>query len=161
MAETPTTRPALARPAMLVATLGGTGLAPRAPGTCGSLVAAMCAWLIAEAAGPAWLVAGAAVLFFAGWWAASALVARLGEDPQIIVVDEAAGQFLTLAAAPLDPRFYIAGFVLFRFFDVVKPWPVGWADRRIGGGFGVMLDDILAALYAASVLLIARYFLGR
>ncbi len=51
--------------------------------------------------------------------------------------------------------------MLFRFFDMVKPWPVGWADRRIGGGFGVMFDDILAALYAAAILLIARYLLGR
>jgi len=148
-------------PAMLVATLGGVGLLPKAPGTFGSLVALPFAWLVARAAGPAGLLAAAAVLFAAGWWAAAIVARRLGHDPQIVVVDEAAGQFLTLVAAPLDLWHFAAGFALFRLFDITKPWPVGWADRNIHGGFGCMFDDTLAALYAVAVLLAGGWVLGR
>ncbi|HUZ71583.1 MAG TPA: phosphatidylglycerophosphatase A [Stellaceae bacterium] len=149
-------------PAMLAATLCGVGFMPRAPGTWGTLVALPFAWLVARAWGAGGLVAGAFVLFVLGWWAAAAVTRVCGKDPQFIVIDEAAGQFLALAAAPpLDPWFYVAAFGLFRIFDIAKPFPVGWADRRIGGGFGVMFDDALAAVYAALVLMIARLLLGR
>ncbi len=148
-------------PATLVATLGGVGFMPFAPGTFGSLAALPFAWLAMRAGGAPALVAGAAILFVVGWWAAARVARDAGDDPGFVVVDEAAGQFLTLAAAPLDPWFWAAGFALFRLFDVAKPWPVGWADARIRGGFGIMFDDVLAALYAAGALLAARYFLGR
>ncbi len=149
-------------PAMVAATLCGVGLIPRAPGTWGSLAALPFAWLVARAWGAGGLAAGAVVLFLLGWWAAAAVTRAYGKDPQFVVIDEAAGQFLALAAAPvLDPWFFVAAFGLFRLFDIAKPFPVGWADRRIGGGFGVMFDDVLAAVYAAIVLLIARHFLGR
>jgi phosphatidylglycerophosphatase A len=161
MTAAPATRLPLSHPAMLIATLAGVGFVPRAPGTLGSLVAVPFAWLIARSWGAFGLVVAAAGLFLIGWWAASVTTRFLGKDPSAVVVDEAAGQWLTLAAAPLDPLSYLAGFALFRMFDIWKPWPVGWADRRIGGGFGVMFDDVLAALYAASVLLIARFLLGR
>ncbi len=70
-----------------------------------------------------------------------------------MVIDEVAGQWLTLAlAAPLDPLFYAAGFLLFRVFDILKPWPVNWADDQLKGGLGIMADDIIAAGYAAGVL---------
>ena len=161
MADAPATRLPLRHPAMFVATLAGVGLLPRAPGTWGSLVAVPFAWIIARGGGGAALLAATAALFLLGWWAAAVAVPSLGHDPPAVVVDEAVGQWLTLAAAPLDPLFYLAGFALFRVFDVWKPWPIGWADRRIGGGFGIMFDDVLAALYAAVVLLIARSLLGR
>jgi phosphatidylglycerophosphatase A len=148
-------------PAMLVATLGGVGLAPKAPGTLGALVSLPFAWLIVRAGGTPWLIGAAALLFAVGWWAASIVARTLGKDPRAVVVDEAVGQWLTLAAAPLDPWFYVAAFVLFRVFDIWKPWPVGWADRQITGGFGTMIDDILAAIYAIMVLLIGRWLLGR
>jgi phosphatidylglycerophosphatase A len=151
----------LAHPAMLVATLGGIGLSPKAPGTLGALVALPFGWLIARSAGAPGLVVAAALLFAVGWWAAAVVSRSLGKDPRAVVVDEASGQWLTLAAAPLDPWFYAAAFVLFRFFDIVKPWPVGWADRAIAGGFGTMIDDTLAALYAVIFLLLARWLLGR
>jgi phosphatidylglycerophosphatase A len=148
-------------PAMLVATLGGVGLVPRAPGTLGSLVALPFAWGVARVWGAGGLVAASLLLFALGWWAASVVTRARGGDPPYIVIDEAAGQFLALAAVPLALPFYAAAFALFRLFDVAKPFPVGWADRHIGGGFGVMFDDVLAALYAAAILLIARYLLGR
>ena len=159
VADGPARRLPLRHPAMLVATLAGVGFAPRAPGTLGSLVAVPFAWMIVRGGGTVALLAAAAALFLAGWWAASIAARSLGSDPPAVVVDEAAGQWLTLAAAPLDPLSYLAGFALFRLFDIWKPWPVRWADRRIGGGFGIMFDDILAALYAAAVLLLARVLL--
>ena len=146
---------------MLVATLGGIGFSPKSPGTLGSLVALPFAWLILRAGGPPALLAAAALLFAVGWWAAAIVCRALGKDPRVIVVDEAAGQWLTLAAAPLDPWFFAAAFVLFRIFDIWKPWPVSWADQRILGGFGTMIDDIAAAIYAIVILLIGRHFLGR
>ncbi len=69
-------------------------------------------------------------------------------DPGFIVIDEIAAQLLVLAAAPLDWRFYLAAFLLFRLFDIWKPFPVSWLDRNVKGGFGIMLDDVAAALYA-------------
>jgi phosphatidylglycerophosphatase A len=150
-----------AHPAMLVATLCGVGLAPKAPGTAGSLVTVPVAWLIARESGSGGLIVAACVVFAIGWWAAAIVARAQGPDPQIVVVDEAAGQLLALAAAPLDPWFYAAGFVLFRAFDIAKPFPAGWADRRVPGGFGVMIDDIFAAVYAAILLLIGRWLLGR
>lgn len=74
------------------------------------------------------------------------------EDPGAIVIDEVAAQWLVLLPAPLDPLSYAVAFVLFRIFDIWKPWPVRSADRRIAGGFGIMLDDLLAAVYAIAVL---------
>lgn len=74
------------------------------------------------------------------------------DDPKEVVVDEVAGQWLVLAAIPADPALFALGFVLFRIFDIFKPWPVRWADRQVGGGLGIMLDDLLAALYGALIL---------
>ena len=76
-------------------------------------------------------------------------------DPGAIVIDEVAAQWLVLLPAPLDPLSYAAAFVLFRIFDIWKPWPVRWADRRLSGGLGIMLDDLLAAVYAVLVFLVA------
>jgi len=151
----------LTHPAMLVATLGGIGLSPKAPGTLGALIALPVGWLIARSAGATGLIVAAALLFALGWWAAAIVCRSHGKDPREIVVDEASGMWLTLAAAPLDLWYFAAAFVLFRIFDIVKPWPVSWADQRIPGGFGAMIDDTLAAVYAAIVLLLARWLLGR
>jgi phosphatidylglycerophosphatase A len=152
----------MADPARLIATWFGAGLLPWAPGTWGSLAALPFAWAIAWAGGAPGLVTAALLLFFIGWWAAGRTEHASGiADEGAIVVDEVAGQWLTLAAAPLDPLAYLAGFLLFRLFDITKPWPVRWADRRLGGGLGVMADDMLAALYAALALLGGRLVLGR
>ena len=82
------------------------------------------------------------------------------DDPGAVVIDEVAGQWLTLLPAATTVWWHwLAGFALFRFFDIVKPWPVGWADRRVKGGLGVMVDDIIAGAYAG-VLLYALIRLG-
>jgi len=80
---------------------------------------------------------------------------RIG-DPGAVVIDEIAAQLLVLAAAPLDWRFYVVAFLLFRLFDIWKPFPVDWLDRNVKGGFGIMLDDIAAALYALVLIAIGR-----
>ena len=68
-----------------------------------------------------------------------------------IVIDEVAGQWLALIPLPLDPGLYLLAFLAFRLFDILKPWPVGWADRRLPGAFGIMADDLLAGLYAGGL----------
>lgn len=144
-----------------ISTWFGVGLLPVAPGTWGSLAALPFAWALLELGGRAALLAAAAALFFVGWKAANLYEARTGEtDPGPVVVDEVVGQWLTLVAASPDHWWtFAAGFALFRLFDIVKPWPVGWFDRRIKGGLGIMLDDVFAALYALLGLL-AVYALG-
>lgn len=153
-------------PGTLIATWFGVGLLPWAPGTWGSLVALPLAWLIAAQFGRIGLLLATLLVLAVGWLAAAAVTKASGvEDEGSVVVDEVAGQWLTLVAAPLSPLAYAMGFLLFRLFDIAKPWPVRWADRAIGGGLGVMADDVLAALYAAlalSVLLwLGEALLGR
>jgi len=136
-------------PAKIVATWFGAGLARKAPGTWGSIAALPFAWTIQYWAGSAGLVLAAMLVFLIGWAASNRLVETMGiEDPQIIVVDEVVGQWLTLACGPLSIPAYLIGLLLFRVADITKPFPASWADRQVGGGLGVMLDDVLAALYS-------------
>jgi phosphatidylglycerophosphatase A len=140
-------------PAVVVASWFGAGLLPVAPGTWGSLAALPCAWAICSLWGAAGLAVAAAIVFAAGWWAAATVAKKSGvKDPGAIVVDEVAAQLLVLLAAPSRPLAWALALLLFRIFDIWKPWPVRWADRHIAGGLGIMLDDILAAVYAALVL---------
>ncbi len=149
----------LKNPTVLLATWFGAGLLPKAPGTWGTLAALPFAWAIHSYAGWLGLATGVVVVFAIGIWAANGYTARLGgEDPGPVVIDEVAGLWLTLLpiayVAPRAPDLPLYGvaFVLFRIFDIVKPWPVSWADKTLKGGLGIMLDDILAAIYAALVL---------
>ncbi|MDR3389237.1 MAG: phosphatidylglycerophosphatase A [Rudaea sp.] len=147
-------------PAGWIATGFGSGLSPFAPGTAGS-VAALLPWLgLRELPLPFYAIA--LVLAFAlGVWACNWIVGTLSiADPGIAVWDEFVGQWIALTplfwlAPPWSKHgcwWIFAGFLLFRIFDVWKPWPVSWADRSIGGGLGVMLDDVIAGFYAAIVL---------
>jgi phosphatidylglycerophosphatase A len=150
------------RAAALLVTWFGSGWLPRAPGSWGSLAALPFAWLMVAQGGPGLLAFAAVALFAAGCWAVDiALRETRSKDPGWIVIDEVVGQWLTLLAAPFSLGGYAAGFLLFRLFDIWKPWPVSWVDRKLEGGFGVMADDVLAALYAAIVLVVGRYLFGR
>lgn len=156
-------RALLAHPAGWIAYGFGSGLSPVAPGTAGSL-AALLPWLaLRELPWPAYLGV-VALVFVVGVWASNVAIARLRiADPGAVVVDEFVGQWLALLPLVVTPRTWpwtIAGFALFRLFDVWKPWPVSWADRRVKGGFGVMLDDVIAGLYAALVLAAALLAVG-
>lgn len=150
-------KPSLSHPAILLATWFGVGRLPKAPGTWGSLAALPFAWLIATMGGVMALLGAIVAVFLAGCWAAHRYRAESGlDDPGAIVVDEVAGQWLVLLASPPDLFLYAAGFALFRLLDITKPWPAGWADRSIKSGFGVMLDDVLAALYGLVALYLIR-----
>lgn len=141
---------------MLLATWFGAGRLPLAPGTWGSLAALPFAWGMASLAGPPVLFAAALAALVIGIWASEAVTRTSGvKDPGEIVIDEVAGQWLALAFVPLDPLAYGAGFLLFRVFDIVKPWPANWIDRGVSGGMGIMLDDIVAGAYTGILL----YFL--
>jgi phosphatidylglycerophosphatase A len=139
------------RGARTVATLGGIGLLRPAPGSWASAAMLPAAWL-----GPEACLLFGLLLALAGLWAVWRLSAELDSvsDPPWIVVDEGAGMLLTLAALPPGAPWpwLLAAFALFRVFDILKPGPVGWADRR-SGPVWVMLDDILAGTLAAALLL--------
>ena len=140
-------------PATWIATAGGAGLLPGAPGTWGSLVGVALAWVVVRLAGPTTLLLVALALFALGCWAAERVSQATGiADPGFIVVDEVAAQALVLVIAPLTPAAYLAGFILFRIFDILKPWPIRLLDRKIHNGFGVMIDDVAAAIYAGALL---------
>jgi len=143
-------------PELLLLTGFGSGLAPWAPGTFGSLAAlVLWWWLIAPLGWPA-QVAIVAITFCTGIWLSHRAARRfgLGDDPAI-VIDEFAGLWLALAGAPAEPLVALIGFALFRLFDIVKPWPVSVADQRVPGALGVMLDDLLAGALAFAVLQVA------
>jgi phosphatidylglycerophosphatase A len=141
-------------PAVVIATGFGVGLLPVTPGSWGSLLALPFAWAIVAAAGKIGLAVAVLCALALGTWAANRVIAESGlHDPGAIVVDEIAGQWIVLLGAPQRFWTYALAFLFFRLFDILKPWPVGWADRKVGGGFGVMLDDLLAAVYAVLVLL--------
>lgn len=140
------------RLAILVATFGGAGYAPVAPGTVASAVGALVLWLI-PFSGPGLAIFLVAVTV-AGVWAASRVERLLGaHDPGAIVIDEVAGLTLALLAAPRTWPVVGLAFVVFRLFDVVKPFPARAAER-LPGGIGVMADDLVAGLYTLIVLLV-------
>jgi phosphatidylglycerophosphatase A len=146
-------RPRSTEPAVLLATWFGSGLLPIAPGSWASLVALPCAALLVWLGGPVLVIFAGSLVFVLGIWAADAYMAAAGvHDPPAIVIDEVVGQWLTLALVPPDPVVYALGFLLFRVLDVLKPWPANFVDRTVTGGFGVMLDDVVAAIYAGVML---------
>jgi phosphatidylglycerophosphatase A len=143
----------LVHPAGWIATWFAVGLIPIAPGTWASLAALFLAWGIRAWWGLPTLALALVIVLIVGWWAADTVTkASDVSDPGAIVVDEVAGQWLVLCVAPLEPVPWALAFLLFRLFDVCKPWPVSWVDQRVEGGWGVMLDDIAAAGYASLVL---------
>lgn len=151
----------LTKPAVLLATWFASGLLPKAPGTWGSLAALPFAWGLHLTTGWIGLSVASVCLFVIGAWASMGYLRRFGgDDPGPVVIDEVTGQWLTLVPAAVlapfapDPVVYAAAFVLFRLADILKPWPVSWADRKISGALGVMVDDVLAAVYSAAALIL-------
>lgn len=145
----------------LIATFFFVGRLPKAPGTFGSLAALPFAWFLWQLPAPwAWLIFVATYLL--GVWAASSVVRRSGQqDHQSIVLDEVCGIFLVSSIAPHDYGWYALAFLLFRLFDIWKPGPVGWVDRRVKGGHGAMLDDLVAALLATLSFYAILYAAGK
>lgn len=160
------------RLAQIIGTVLGVGYIRPAPGTWGSLVALPWAWLLHVLGGFPLLVLAVVIGFFKGWWATAQMTSDSDDhDPSEIVIDEVIGQWIALlplsyAAWNMDLSIlvmwpgWIVAFAFFRLFDIWKPGPVGWADRR-NDAFGVMLDDVIAGLLAAfSVLMMAAVYHG-
>lgn len=138
----------------------GSGLAPKAPGTAGTLAALPLALLLTLL--PVWPQLGFLLAAFAlGVWLCGRAARELGaHDHGGIVWDEWVGLWLTVWLLPAGWPWWLAAFLLFRLFDVIKPWPIRWLDRRVHGGFGIMLDDAVAALAAWLILQAAAAWLG-
>lgn len=146
--------PRVTRVARLIATAGGAGYAPWAPGTVGTAVAVPFAALAAPLSAASF-AALCALITAVGIWAAGVADRSWGtHDSGRIVIDEVAGYFVTVAAVDRGSvAVLLAGFALFRAADILKPPPVRWIDRQIGGGAGVVLDDVAAGVYAGALLL--------
>ncbi|MBF0137171.1 MAG: phosphatidylglycerophosphatase A [Magnetococcus sp. DMHC-1] len=138
--------------AMFLATWGGTGRILWAPGTIG-ILGAVPLYLLLRQHGEKSLLVGLLVLTILGIWAAHAAVRILGQAaPSEVVVDEVAGFLLAMLWVPFDWFWVVLGFVCFRLFDRVKPWPIVWLEQRLPGGWGVMADDLAAGICSAFVL---------
>jgi phosphatidylglycerophosphatase A len=134
--------------AMVVATAGYVGYFPIASGTAGSLAGLVVFALVRWVGEPAFELVTIAVVLVLGIWSASVAERTLNmKDPGPVVIDEVLGMLITLALLPLSVTGVIVGFVLFRIFDVIKPFPAGRLEA-LHGGMGIMLDDAVAGLYA-------------
>lgn len=149
-------KPDLRNPLHLLAFGFGSGLAPKAPGTLGTLVAVPLYLLLQGL--PLYIYLGLVLAgFLAGIWICGSTSRDLGvHDHGGIVWDEIIGYLLTMALAPRGWMWVLIGFLLFRFFDILKPWPIRWFDQRAPGGFGIMFDDLLAGVYAGLVMLLIQ-----
>ncbi len=151
-------RPNLRNPIHFLAFGFGSGLSPKAPGTAGTLMAIIPWLLFAQQSLAIYLT----ILFIAillGIYLCEKTSKDLGvHDHSGIVWDEFCGFWLTMVTIPVTWQWLLTGFVLFRFFDIIKPWPINWVDKSVSGGLGIMLDDLLAAIYALLILKILLYF---
>ena len=153
------TKPAakdLSNPVHFLALGFGSGLAPKAPGTFGTVAAIPVYWLLAQLPLSIYVLT-TVVVCIAGVYIChkSAQLLQVHDHPAI-VWDEIAGFLITMIAVPVDFLWCLAGFLLFRFFDIVKPWPISYLDRKVQGGLGIMLDDVLAGLIALGILHLVR-----
>ncbi len=154
-----TRRVALGTPSGFLAFGFGSGLAPFAPGTFGTLAAIPPYLLLAQLSWPYYLLV-LVLTFLLGVFLCERASQHLGvHDHGGIVWDEFVGFWLTLFLIPNEWHWIVVGFLLFRLFDIIKPFPIKWLDQQVKGGFGIMIDDVIAGVYAWLVLfLLVRYF---
>jgi len=148
------------KPYFWLATWFGCGLARPAPGTWGTL-GGLPIGIFLMMAGLPYLIGGIVIVCAVGLWAAKEFEKATGEhDASAIVIDEVAGVWITLLAATQTPLSALLAFLLFRAFDILKPWPISWCDKNLPGAWGVMLDDIVAGIFAAICLWGLRVYAG-
>jgi len=130
----------------------GTGASPYAPGTVGTLLGVPLVYLLSHWS--LWVyLAVSCVLIIVGIWVCDKTSKDIGvHDHGGIVIDEVAGYLVTMIAIPVNMWTLVAAFVVFRFFDIIKPWPIGWLDKKVEGGLGIMVDDLLAGVYGLGVM---------
>jgi len=137
----------------------GSGCAPKLPGTAGTLVGVLLYLPLQTLYWPIY-VGIVLILFLVGIWLCGKTAKDLGvHDHPAIVWDEIVGYLVAMVLVPSGWQWLLAGFVLFRLFDIWKPWPIHLIDKRVGGGFGIMLDDVIAGVYALLILQIIAYLL--
>lgn len=152
------TRKVFTNPIHFLAFGFGSGLSPYAPGTMGTLAAIPLYWLLHYLSLPHYCIVVLALTLF-GFWICDWSAKDLGvHDYPGIVWDEIVGYLITMIAAPAGWVWIVIGFLLFRLFDIWKPWPIHWADQKVKGGVGIVLDDVIAAVYAWIVLQVLAYF---
>lgn len=148
----------LKTPTVLLATGFGSGLSPYAPGTVGTLVSLLLFAVLKDTTWPLLMVCVSG--FVVGIYLCGYTTKKLGvHDHGGIVWDEFIGMWITLLWVPLSPLTLLLGFALFRLFDILKPWPIAYLDKRVHGGLGIMLDDVLAGVFANAVLWLVLAFL--
>jgi phosphatidylglycerophosphatase A len=136
----------------------GSGLMPKAPGTFGTLAAIPLYYLLKDLSLTYYLVVVLA-LSITGIAICQYTSDKLGvHDHPGIVIDEFAGYLITMIAVPFSWLWVFIGFVLFRIFDIIKPWPISWLDKKVSGGFGIMIDDVLAGIFALAIMHLILYF---
>lgn len=137
---------------IVLATTLLTGYAPFAPGTVGAAMGVLLYWLLSPLPHHVYIPTVAACIFIAVWVADRACIIFGERDPSKVTIDEVVGMLVTFVLHPFSWVAVIAGFVLFRLFDILKPWPIRWAQCRFPGGWGVVLDDVLAGIFANAAL---------
>ncbi|HEY3645290.1 MAG TPA: phosphatidylglycerophosphatase A [Gammaproteobacteria bacterium] len=154
-----TARQVFTHPVHFLAYGFGAGLSPKAPGTMGTVVAVPLYALLMYAGSQAYLPVLAVALvggvFICGYTAGVMGI----DDPKGVVWDEIVGYLITMLGLPFNWVWMLGGFLLFRLFDIWKPWPIRWADRQIQGGVGIMLDDVMAAVFACVLLNLGAHLL--
>ncbi len=157
--NTPIPQGFLKNPIHLLALGFGSGCVPKMPGTAGTLVGILFYLPMMSLSWPVYIGVTVALFLF-GVWLCGVTVRHLGvHDHGGIVWDEIVGLLITMTAVPPDWRFVLLGFVLFRLFDIWKPWPINWLDHKVSGGLGIMLDDLVAGIYALIILQLIVYLL--
>lgn len=144
---------------LLLATGFGSGYSPFAPGTAGTVVGIGFFWCFSKFSPLLYLATVIAFIFLAAWIADGAEKILQQKDARPIVIDEIAGMLVTMLWIPFSVINAGIGFFLFRLFDIVKPFPAGWFDRKISGGWGIVLDDVMAGIYANLILQGIRHWL--
>ena len=153
-------RVSLANPEHFLALGFGSGLAPKMPGTFGTLAALPLVVLLSYYASFSVYLIVTILVSIVGVWICGRTADDMGvHDDSSIVWDEVAGMLITMLAVPLSWQTLLVGFMLFRFFDILKPWPISYLDRHVHGGFGIMIDDVLAGLFALGILHFGLYLL--
>ena len=153
--HTPPEKLSIFSPVTLLASFGGSGFITPASGTWGSLAALPIATYLLFNYSGLYLLYLSFTLFLIGMWVCREWLNAVGDqdnDPSMIVIDEAAGLSLTLAFAEMSLISVFLGFALFRLFDIAKPWPISWLEKRFSGAFGIMIDDMVAGLLAGIIL---------
>ena len=156
----PTFTDILKQPAVFLACGLGSGLIPKAPGTFGTLAAIPVLLLMQPLSLLSYLLLTAAFFVIGIWISSRAIKIFQRDDPSEVVWDEVVGYLVTMIAAPTGWPWIVFGFVLFRIFDIWKPWPVSLADQKLHGGLGIMLDDVIAGLLAMLLIQIFALFLS-